>query len=458
MNRSDIDTAPANAVDIENIMQDVRQQILERKLPGQVQLPQTATNLPPEYYEQLYLAGLSQSRLGVELLVTTSAVPVIGPLIDRLRVKIHELVAFYVNRFAAKQAEVNSHVLQALSVLGQPATEGQTDDRLSPNRLGYGLLPQSERATPDDVYACYRLLLGREPDERGWNYWSNLVKNVQVSQSYLVDSFLNGHEFTALREERNRPMLVDLGRFKMFVRPNDSLISAEIARDRRYESHVSTVLESLLQSGDTFIDVGANIGYFALMAASIVGPRGRVIAFEPNADNYEMLRESTRANDFESILTIHPAAVSDMVGMLSFSTGGLEGNGRIVNAVEAEAETIPLPLVQAVTLDDALRECGRIDVIKMDVEGAEARVWRGMSELVRRHKPIIVFEFSPILLQVTSEVAPEAFLEAAQAAYDLYIITRGGDTAAEPQSITAIMENYAASGLTHLDLLARPRP
>lgn len=457
MDPNDGDSLPAEAVDIENVMQEVRRQILERQLPGQIQLPRSATSLPPEYYEHLFRAGLAQSRLDVELLVTRSSAPLIGPLIDRLRVKVHELVVFYINMFSANQARVNKHMLEALSVLGQPVVDGKNPNYSYSERGGNALVSDSEWATLDNIYACYHLLLGREPDERGWDYWSSLVKNHSITRAYLVDSFLSGHEFKAIQAERNNPVLVELPEFKMNVRLNDNFIGAMIAREKRYEPHVTHVLRSVLSPGHTFVDVGANIGYFSLLAASLVGSAGRVIAFEPNPANCELLRRSATANGFEKVIDLHPVAVAEQNQQLHFATAGIDSNGRVVNPAEAAAEVVPLPTVEAVALDDALASCDRVDVIKLDVEGAEARAWRGMQAIVHRHHPVLIFEFSPVLLRQTSEVDPAAFLAEVQSGYDLWIISPEGETATTPDGITAIIERQAASGLTHLDILARPR-
>jgi hypothetical protein len=104
-----------------------------------------------------------------------------------------------------------------------------------------------------------------------------------------------------------------------------------------------------------------------------------------------------------------------------------------------------------------LADCRRVDVIKIDVEGAEARVWRGMQETVRRHKPVITFEFSPGLLRHTSEVDPAEFLREVQSVYDLYIISPTGKTATAPDAIADILKTHEDSGLSHLDILAKPR-
>lgn len=454
MDRSESGEQSAEAVDIESVMQEVRRQILERQLPGQLHLPDKAASLPPEYYEHLFRAGLAQSKVDVDVLVTPSSVPLLGPLIDRLRVKVHELVIFYINRFAENQARVTHHMLQALAVLGRPENRTGAPGQLPAGQAGSSV-PRDDRATLDDVLAGYRLLLGREPDTSGWDYWSDLVMNQPVPRAFLVDTLLNSQEFKGLQADRFRPTLVELPDFKLYVRLNDISIGAGIARDKSYETHVSHVLEELLSPGMTFVDVGANIGYFSLLAAARVGPEGRVFAFEPNPANGELLRQSAAANGFEAIIDLRIAAVAEEAGMLRFVTPGVDSNGMIVGLNESAA--VDLPAVEAVTLDHALADCDRVDIIKMDIEGAEARAWRGMQSIIRRHRPVMLFEFSPTLLRRTSDVDPAAFLEDVRSEYDLYIISTNGAVAPRPDSVAAIVEQHAAAGLAHLDILARPR-
>ncbi len=118
---------PTESVNIEQIMQEIRQQILHRELPSQVNVPVGGKRLPPEFYEHLYEATLIQSQLGVKLHVTKSTVPLLGGIIDRFRSMFHRLVIFYLNQVAEQQAEVNGHLLQALTALSKYIEEQEAE-------------------------------------------------------------------------------------------------------------------------------------------------------------------------------------------------------------------------------------------------------------------------------------------------------------------------------------------
>jgi len=311
-----------------------------------------------------------------------------------------------------------------------------------------------DRATAADVYYCYRLFLQRRPDAGGWTEWTKLIRRNGLSVQALAEAFLYSEEFRTTQEDRWRPRLIELDEFKMYVRPNDFYIGAAIAREHAYEPHVTAEIRRCLLPGGVFVDLGANLGYFTLLAAARVGARGRVIAFEPNPRNCDLLRHSIDANGFAHV-ELHPCAVAEQERRLMLDTQGTTSTGLVVDPVPGGGK----PLVQAVALDDTLRDVGRVDLIKMDIEGGEPRALRGMPNLLRTHRPIIVTEFCPVLLQATSQVAPRAFLDELRAfEYELFILHHRSVTkSAAPQSNDEIMAAHARSGLTHLDLVAYPR-
>lgn len=120
MNESPIDVDP---VDIEVIMQEIRQKILSEHMNLEafqsVLVPLSGKRLPPKFYEHLYYAALAHSQLQIPLHVTKINIPVIGPVLAWVRTKLHQLVLFYVNQAVVQQTAVNQHFLQAISILSQ---------------------------------------------------------------------------------------------------------------------------------------------------------------------------------------------------------------------------------------------------------------------------------------------------------------------------------------------------
>jgi hypothetical protein len=114
-------------VNVEAIMQQIRQQIIAKRAAvapagGEAaggEIVVTGKRLPPEFYEHLYQARLALDEVQVPVFVSKSGVPIVGGLIVWLRTKLHELVSYYVNQSAARQASANEHLLRALSQLAQ---------------------------------------------------------------------------------------------------------------------------------------------------------------------------------------------------------------------------------------------------------------------------------------------------------------------------------------------------
>ena len=308
----------------------------------------------------------------------------------------------------------------------------------------------SDDATMQDLYYCYRLLLGREPEPDGWEFWKGCVA-WRMPVHRLADDFLGSREFRARRLALNTPVQIELADFKMYVRQGDWSVGIYIARDLAYEPHVTREIRTAFSKGDVVIDIGANIGYFTLLAASMVGDSGKVIAFEPNPPNCELIRLSMHANDFRNIV-VHQAAVLDEAQTVALEVEG--SNAGIAHGIQ-EGDLV----VEAVVLDGFLQAESRIDVIKMDIEGTEARALRGMISLVRKHRPVIFTEFFPVQLRDKSRVAPEDYLGDLQSlGYDLFILHRNGEKTSVPQTTEQIMTCWR-QGIDgeYLDLVAYPR-
>lgn len=306
-----------------------------------------------------------------------------------------------------------------------------------------------------DVQACFRLLLKRSPLPDELPYWRNLVETHQIPLQALVDEFLSSAEFREKQAAASRPELVDLADFQLAVRPNDYFIGAAIARDRQYEPAVTAALRSLLKPGDLFLDVGANIGYFTMLGAILVGPAGRVLAVEPNRDNCDLMAQSIAANGFTNV-TLYPYAAAEKAQRFQLDTAGAGSNGRIIDdSPQAVPGSSPPNPVEAVALDELLAGLERLDVVKLDVEGAEPRALQGMQQLLERFRPEILLEFSPALIEMTSHVRPEALLHLlVTAGYELHLV--GEEKGGVALTVAEMLARQETAGGSHLDLLAVP--
>lgn len=161
-----------------------------------------------------------------------------------------------------------------------------------------------------------------------------------------------------------------------------------------YELDTARQIRRLLKPGGWFVDCGANIGYFTLLAAGCVGSGGRVDAFEPDPDNVVRLRGHVAGNGFESVVRVHPVALMDRPGPvdLYFPTSARSNHGMVsVHAGFAGGEK--KARVDAARLDDVLP--GVPDLVKVDVEGAEWTVLDGMSRLLNSPSPpALIIEYN----------------------------------------------------------------
>ncbi|NJM06466.1 FkbM family methyltransferase [Candidatus Gracilibacteria bacterium] len=208
-------------------------------------------------------------------------------------------------------------------------------------------------------------------------------------------------------------------------------------------------MRPLLRPGTVFVDVGANIGYYSMLAAHAVCPNGKVIACEPDADNCALLRSSRAHNGFASVY-VYELAVAERNGTVTI--GMDDSNGMIDRDTAAFSFD-----VRSACLDELLCAEPQVDVVKIDIEGAEGRALMGMRGLLARCRPTLFVEFTPRLLPQSSGINAEAFLDALRAnGYALFVIHRHRTLDTLPQTNAEIMASYAASGSDHLDLLARP--
>jgi FkbM family methyltransferase len=164
------------------------------------------------------------------------------------------------------------------------------------------------------------------------------------------------------------------------------------------------LLNRLVRPGATVVDVGANIGYNTVHAARLVGPRGRVIALEPTPDNLDVLRRNVQSAALANVV-IEPVAAGRVGGSRDFFVRGARSAVNSLFAESCYASVTDVLQVAVLPLDDLVE--GPIDVVKIDVEGAEIDVLEGMARLLRAPPKALIVEWHPLLQTMAGYAADE---------------------------------------------------
>lgn len=185
------------------------------------------------------------------------------------------------------------------------------------------------------------------------------------------------------------------------------LISVVESRGRLEPGTLSLVL-SLLPEGGLFVDVGASIGTLTLPAARNVGPCGNVVALEPAPRIAALLRRSIALNDLTAVVALHECAAGEAERTAELAMSALTTH----NSFWPPDDTVEVISVPVRPLDTLLAPDRRVDVVKIDVEGAELQVWRGMQRILAQNPNIaVVLEFGPEHLRRTGVSVKDWFAE-----------------------------------------------
>jgi FkbM family methyltransferase len=320
---------------------------------------------------------------------------------------------------------------------------------LNPFRLG---AEHSETATAKDIFYCFRLLLGRSPNPEEWpGHSSRAGENL----ANVVSSYVTCREFAArglsTKTYRDQVELVQFPRFSMFAAHDDLAVGRHVAAGHPYEPAIAEIFERYVEPGMAVIDVGANIGYFTMLLASLVGASGLVVAVEPNPENIKLLEASRRVNGFDQVLVIQ-AAAGRRTGLLALNVSHSNGmTGELRDDVDALFASRPVPCF---ALDAILPKDRQFDFVKIDTEGAELNALIGLSETIDRDRPIIVSEFSPGMLQGISGCSGPEYLRFLIAKkYRIGVIEPDGSETSFGDDVDGVMGVYLHSGVDHIDII-----
>jgi FkbM family methyltransferase len=182
---------------------------------------------------------------------------------------------------------------------------------------------------------------------------------------------------------------------------------------KEYEPEVCMVLKSLLKEGDAFIDCGAHVGYFTILASELVGETGKVFAFEAEKENYNDLIANIKLNELKNIHPFHKAVGDKNIKAEIIYNRDNDGGHSLWNPSKHELnnltranELIKEP-VKMVTIDSLIDE--PVKLIKMDIEGCEFQALKGAEKLLKKHQPLVIIEVNDFALQEMGTSKEEIF-------------------------------------------------
>jgi FkbM family methyltransferase len=248
----------------------------------------------------------------------------------------------------------------------------------------------------------------------------------KVSSDSERPSMINGHKMVLAQGNRYPPFAM---------------------AQNKYEQETTRLLKRILEPGMTFIDVGAHVGYYTLMAAKQVAPTGRVFSFEPEPSNYDILIGNIHLNEYSNVKTVNKA-VSSRIGTTTLFLTALD-NGRHSTYRHGLPESGSVE-IETTTVDAFLEAEGwpEVDLVKIDVEGAEMDVLDGMGQLLHKSDaPKLIVEFNPSLLQ-SAGVIPAVLLERlTSAGFQVnYIDENKGLSPLEPTRQSSVISKLVKTG------------
>ena len=241
-----------------------------------------------------------------------------------------------------------------------------------------------------------------------------------------------------------------VGRVELLCDAADAAVTPGL-RSGEYEPHLTAVFERHCRPGMTVVDVGANLGYFSLLAAGLVGSSGRVVALEPNSENCRLLLSSLRLNGISNVELL-PVAADEAPGWAYYAThvgsnGGLVDGGDLLSRFGAVVPTF--------RLDDLVE--GKVDFLKMDVEGAEGRVVGGATRIIEKERPIVTTELKEEMLQRVSGRSVADYLGYfGDLGYRATLLDKESGAEKPYPSMQALLDDWVADDLRDVLLLPAP--
>lgn len=212
--------------------------------------------------------------------------------------------------------------------------------------------------------------------------------------------------------------------FYMLLNPTEH-IQQQLFWYGYYEKELRELLKKIVKPGDVFLDLGANVGYFSLLVANNF-PSVKVISFEPVKALFQFMKENISLNNLKNISAINTAVGEKNEEKELFVSS--PNNAGMSSFHQPENYSGKKERVKVVAIDDWFKTSGlpKIDLIKIDIEGSELAALKGMKEVLRDQKPVLIIEVNPQTLSLFSLKPSDIYDHLKQLYYEAFLILENG--------------------------------
>jgi FkbM family methyltransferase len=303
----------------------------------------------------------------------------------------------------------------------------------------YPSVAAGEKLNPLDAFFAYRLLLNRNPEIE--HELRVLLKSEDTLRAF-INEMIDSDEFSGKTGflPSGRKWMAETEGFRLWFDTGDREMGVRMALGS-YEPQSVKLIRQYLRPGSQCIDAGANIGFFTCLMASIIGPHGKVYAFEPMPESFTLIEKNLQENGFESLVTLFNVACSDEKKTL---TGSIASRMYIAG----EVPDCPSVQMQCDRVDALVDE--KIDFVKIDVEGHEPAAIKGMIGIFEKSKPVILSEISEYWLSTYSGMDGNGYLNMlVDLGYDVFRV--------DDQSKPIVRGSLRLEKLENLEVIALPK-
>ena len=364
-------------------------------------------NADDSFDENLIQANMSYDIQTITKIETLKP-KIIRGLVLKFRHIIQNEIRSTLNSIVNNQIKFNIHMVRSVTGLKKllDSVELKQQLRLDSVELKQQLrtneLVDSENTLA--VYLAYMFYLKRKPTINEIKFWLPNISNHEKFLDLINAIGISEEALQIQKTELQSKGIILLDGITAYKKVDEHIIHFYLqdrtylepfSQNLLYEQEETTLLKKLLKKDMNVINIGANIGYFTLLAARQVGPQGKVFAFEPFPKTVELLQKNIDANGYSNVEVI-PMAVSSKSGIAKLALKSDTAHNFLTENT-SEFQTIDVPIT---TIDEYTKN-HKTDFIIMDAEGYEPLILDGMAETLAKNPHIqIITEYNPYTLEI----------------------------------------------------------